>query len=416
VSGGLRIIVTGLIAQHPRLGGVAWDYVQYAAGLSRLGHDVYYFEDSGEWPYNEIGGPSPQDWVARDCSPNVEHLARTLERFGLRDRWAYRFPLTQTWFGLSDRQRSEIVESADVLLNVSGTLEHPEEYRAVERLVYVDSDPVFTQVRLQLLPDDMAAFRRRLESHDVCFSFGELLGEDGAGRRWHPTRQPIVLDEWHPSAPHRDVFTTVMSWTSYRPFVVDGVTYAQKDVEFGRFLDLPVAVREVPLEVALGKTEHVDWEQARGATARTGPRELLRQRGWRVVDASRVCRDLDAYRKYVESSAGEWSVAKNGYVLGQPGWFSCRSACYLAAGRPVILQETGFSGVLPVGEGILSFRGLEEAAAAVREVISDYRRHARAARELAEAYFDHASVLSELLQTASGPDGRPSRTANTPVR
>ena len=127
----LRVIVTGLIAQHPSLGGVAWDYVQYAAGLRRLGHDVYYVEDSGEWPYTLDGGPSGNESVARDCSSNVAHLASVMERFGLADRWAYRFPIEPRWFGLSDTKRREILTSADLLINVSGSLEHPTDYRCV---------------------------------------------------------------------------------------------------------------------------------------------------------------------------------------------------------------------------------------------------------------------------------------------
>src|SRR5262245_34507537 len=139
----LRIIVTGLIAQHPTLGGVAWDYLQYAAGLARLGHDVYYFEDSGEWPYNLDGGPTGNDWVARDCTSNVEHLANIMSRFGLAERWAYRFPINSQWFGLPDGKRTAVLDSADLLINVSGTLEHPHQYREVARLAYIDSDPVF---------------------------------------------------------------------------------------------------------------------------------------------------------------------------------------------------------------------------------------------------------------------------------
>src|SRR5687768_6731025 len=138
-----RIIVTGLIAQHWQLGGVAWDYVQFAAGLARLGHDVYYVEDSGEWPYRLDGGPSSDDWVSDDCSANVNHLAHVMSRFGLKDRWAYRCPLSAEWFGVPERQRRELFASADLLLNVSGTLERPEEYRGVARLAYLDSDPVF---------------------------------------------------------------------------------------------------------------------------------------------------------------------------------------------------------------------------------------------------------------------------------
>lgn len=397
----VRIIVTGLIAQHPLLGGVTWDYVQYPLGLARLGYDVYYFEDSGEWPYNLDGGPSGRDWVARDCSANVQHLASVMARFGLEDRWAYRFALDGKWFGLSDSKRHEIVESADFLINVSGTLERPEEYRDVERLAYIDSDPIFTQIKW--LQD--GSFRRRVDLHDVHFSFGERLAEASldTGHRWRPTRQPIVRSEWETQTAPRDTYTTVMSWTSYKPLVHDGRTYGQKDAELLRFLDLPRRV-SADLEVALSGVDHINW-QSTGPTAgtpegRVRPRDLLKQFGWKVVDAIEACCGLDAYRAYIQASKAEWSVAKQGYVVGQSGWFSCRSASYLAAGRPVVVQDTGLRELFPIGEGLLCFSSLEEAEAAIRNVEGDYSRHARAARDIAAEYFDSDRVLSSLVDEA----------------
>lgn len=412
----LRIIVTGLIAQHPLLGGVTWDYLQYVLGLSRLGHDVYYLEDSGQWPYSLDGGASGNDWVASDCADNVDNLAKVLSRFGLGSKWAYRFPTRSQWLGLSDRERMAVIKSADLLINVSGTLERPEDYRQVRRLAYIDSDPLFTQVQLA---QGRADLRRRVDAHDVHFSLGECLSDavPTTGHRWRPTRQPIVLSEWRPSTPRRDVFTTVMSWTSYRPVTYRGQTYGQKDVEFKHFLELPAKVAPTALEVALAKTQHVDWQTNDGSLpptvrqlapnkAQWTPFDLLTHTGWRVVDAAEVCPDLDSYRRYVESSKAEWSVAKNGYVLGQPGWFSCRSACYLAAGRPVVVQDTGFTAVLPVGEGILPFATMEEAIAAIQEVEGNYARHAIAARVIAEEYFDSDKVLSRLVDEALSSDGR----------
>jgi hypothetical protein len=201
-----------------------------------------------------------------------------------------------------------------------------------------------------------------------------------------------------------------MSWTSYKPLTFDGRTYAQKDVELRRCLELPSGVAPTVLEVALGRTHHVNWqtddetlppELSQLASSKNWtPRELLTHTGWAVVDAGEVCGDLDGYRQYVESSKAEWSVAKNGYVVAQPGWFSCRSACYLAAGRPVVVQDTGFGAVLPAGEGILTFRTLEEAVAGIREVEANYQRHARAARAIAEEYFSSDIVLSRLIDEA----------------
>jgi len=406
VNSQLRIVVTGLIAQHPRLGGVAWDYLQYPVGLARLGHDVYYLEDSGEFPYFDGGGDDRDSWIAHDPSANVEQLAQTMARFDLADRWMYRFPTEPRWYGLSQRRRRDVLETADLLINVSGTLERPAEYRAIPRLVYIDSDPVFTQVKLAL-PRGQAAFRKRVALHDVLFSFGERIAstEYADGRDWRPTRQPILLSEWQPQEPTRDVFTTVMSWTSYRPLRYRGQLYGQKDVELLRFLDLPTAVAPSRLEVALGGAHHADWETGptRTSGART-PAQVLRAARWEVADAASVAGGLDRYRRYVCSSKGELSVAKHGYVVGRAGWFSCRSACYLAAGRPAIVEETGFSGVLPAGEGIVAFATPDEAADAVREVTGRYARHACAARELAVEYFDSDRVLTKLVEEAMTAD------------
>ena len=403
MSSRLRIVVTGLIAQHPRLGGVAWDYLQYPVGLARLGHDVYYLEDSGEWPYTDDGGTDPDSWVAHDPTPNVEHLERTLARFGLADRWMYRFPVEPRWYGLADNARREVLESADLLINVSGTLERPDEYRAIPRMVYVDSDPVFTQVKLAVLRGQ-EAFQKRVSLHDVFFSFGERIQstEFANGFAWRPTRQPIVLSEWQPVEASRDVMTTVMSWTSYRPLRHRGKVYGQKDIELRRFLDLPSAVAPEQLEVALGGAFHADWEtdDATGSHEARTPAERLRAAGWRVTDAASVASGLDDYRDYVRSSKGELSVAKHGYVVGRAGWFSCRSACYLAAGRPAIVEDTGFGDVIPSGLGVVAFSTPDEAVDAVRDVTGDYARHARAARELASEYFDSDRVLTRLVEEA----------------
>ena len=212
----LRIIVTGLIAQHPQMGGVAWDYVQFPLGLSRVGHDVFYFEDSGEWPYNLDGGASGDDWVARSPDRNLSYLSGIMDRFGLGDRWAYRFPLADSWHGLSDAKRRDVLESADLVINVSGTLEHPERYRRVPRMAYLDSDPLFTQLKIL---QHAKPFASRVDTHDVHFSFGESFSDATpvTNHRWLPTRQPIVLDEWPTDSAHRDVYSTVMNWTSYPP-------------------------------------------------------------------------------------------------------------------------------------------------------------------------------------------------------
>jgi hypothetical protein len=393
----LRVVVTGLIGQHP-LGGVTWDYIQYVSGFADLGYDVYYVEDSGEWPYSSSPGDSGR-YEAADCSESIAHLSRVMRRFGLADRWAFRCAIGSRWFGLSERRRREVLRTADLLVNVSGTLHRPEEYRSIPCLAYIDSDPVFTQIKIARAE---GRFPGRVDAHDVHFSFGEVLGAAPQTRQhWLPTRQPIVLSQWRPVESRREVFTTVMNWTSYKPLEYGGKRFGQKNVEFKRFIDLPKHVHPVQLEVAL-----------RALGRQLTPGALVtrfRRKGWNVVDPRDVCRNVDGYRSYIETSKGEWSVAKNGYVEGRSGWFSCRSACYLAAGRPVVVQDTGFSEVLPTGEGIVSFSTVDEAAEGIQVVEGDYGRHARVARELAEEYFDSKKVLTRLIEEAMSESRAPEK-------
>jgi hypothetical protein len=390
----MLIIVTGLIAQHPTVGGMTWHYLHYLLGLARLGHDVYYFEDSGEWPYLLDGGETPESWIDWEARHNIEYLKRTLSRFGFEDRWAYHFPMRRRWYGLSGPRRREVLASADLLINVSGSLIRPERYRQIPRLAYIDTDPTFTQVRLQL-NRGYRAFQKRVGAHDIHLSFGERLERmlNPTPYRWIPTRQPVVLDEWATTATPGNAFTTIMSWTSFKPLSMQGQIYGQKDLEFQACLDLPEHVKPAVLEVAFSRTQHQNWQSKNGAS-----RDDLARHGWRTVEATQACADLDHYRHYIQASKAEWSVAKNGYVVGQPGWFSDRSACYLAAGRPVVVQDTGFGEALPVGEGLISFRTPGEAAAGVLEVESNYRRHANAAREIAHEFFDSGRVLTVLLE------------------
>lgn len=407
----LRVIVTGLIAQHRLLGGVAWDYLNFVLGMKQLRHDVYYIEDSGEWPYSfdEVPG---SDATVRDPRPTVEHLATIMAEFGLSDRWAYHFPPKSEWFGLSNATRKELIRSADLLINVSGTLEQPENYRGIHRLIYIDTDPVFTQIDIA---GTNLGRRHQVDAHDLHFTVGECLGSDlpATGHRWLPTKHPIVLGHWLASPEYRNGYTTVMNWTSYNPIRHGGRTYGQKDVEFLKFIRLAQRVRPTRLEVALHKPHmgSANNENTRLCVPDSRkdmtwtPGEVMTQFGWRVVDSTDVCPDANSYRRYIQTSKGEWSVAKNGYVDGKSGWFSGRSACYLAAGRPVIVQDTGFSKSLPVGEGVLAFETLEQAAAGISEVEGNYNRHAKAARSVAEAYFDSDKVLNRLLESVAAHGG-----------
>jgi hypothetical protein len=405
-NGMTRAIVTGLIAHHSRLGGVAWDYLNVVLGLQALGYEVFYIEDSGDWPYNPDGGIDGQGWMASECTEKISKLALILDAFGLGDKWSYRFPPTGEWFGLSDTKRKQVISTAEVLLNVSGTLDRPEDYRAVQKLVYIDTDPAFTQITLstnQLL-------RHRIDLHDFHFTVGEnvCLGTIGPPYSWKPTKHPIFLSGWKHALDCRAAFTTIMNWASYKPVIYCDNIFGQKDLELMRFVDLPNRVPAVPIEISMPTVVNTAWESpsqdARANYLRNifkSPHDLLRHHGWHVLDSAALCGDFSSYREYIITSKAEWSIAKNGYVTGNVGWFSGRSACYLAAGRPVVVQDTGLSEHVPTGLGVLVFSNMDEAVEGIQNVVGSYPKHAQAAFEIAEAYFDSSKVLTKLLGTIS---------------
>jgi hypothetical protein len=274
-----------------------------------------------------------------------------------------------------------------------------EEYFGADVVAFIDSDPMYTQASFPayMRGDAQADEASRVDMllrHDVFYTFAENIhGDDCIVPRgpieWTPTRQPIVLGCFEPHQvpidQRHDRFTTVASWEPHEKGpVVDGVPYGSKRQEFERFIDLP-RQSSLPLELALSGEY---------------PRERLLSHGWHVIDAYDVSADPVGYRDYLAHSRGEWSVAKHAYVYGRSGWFSCRSACYLALGVPVIVQDTGLSKTIPVGEGVLTFSTIDEAIAAVESLRHAPGRHARAAREIASEYFDSSKILTQLLETA----------------
>lgn len=386
----LRIVVGGFLGLLP-LGGVTWDYVQYPVALAALGHDVYYIEDTGLWPvYQNNGGG--------DCSTNVAYLAAVMDAFGLSERWAYRDEVTGQCFGLTDAVVRELCRTADMLINVSCATFLRDEYSAIPVRALVDSDPMFTQVQYATyvtFTKGQSGMRELVESHTHHFTFGENVGAADCriptcGFSWHPTRQPICLSYWPmtvlPKAQNA-AYTTVMNWTAAAPLVYDGETWGQKDVEFRRYFALPQAVPTTLLAVAVGQK----------TTGTPFPIEAARRQGWRVLDPAVIAPDWRAYHTFIQESRGEFSVAKETYVKARTGWFSCRSACYLASGRPVIAQDTGWSRYLPTGEGLFAFDDQRSAVEALDRVTAEPDLHARAARAIAEEYFDSDRVLSKML-------------------
>lgn len=389
----LRIVASGYIGLIAA-GGVAWDYVQYPAGLAALGHDVFYVEDTQLTPVQRKGD-GQKKWG--DCAGNVAYLRGVMEAFGLRKRWAYRDELAGEWFGLSAEAVREICRTADVFINVSCASHLRDEYRRIPARVLVDSDPMYTQINYlaqSMFMPGRPGSRELLEGHTHHFTFGERIGADDCrvpecGFRWRTTRQPICLSRWTArELPARSdaAFTTVMHWNAAPPLRYDGETWGQKEVEFRKIIGLPGAVAGVPLAVAVGHRPGTPFPV----------REATRH-GWRVLDARALVHEAGAYQSFVEESRGEFSIAKETYVKARTGWFSGRSACYLAAGRPVVAQDTGWSSCLPEGCGLLAFDDLESAADALRRVVAEPGRHARAARAVAEECFDSRRVLADML-------------------
>jgi GT2 family glycosyltransferase len=379
----LRIVVLGYIVRGP-LGGLAWHYLQYVLGLSRLGHEVLFVEQNEA--YSSCYDPARGAWT-NDPSYGLAFADAAFRHLDHADCWAFVDATSGRWHGPdAERVRRRCVD-ADILLNVSGVTQLPVELHRVPVRVLIDTDPAFTQIRH--LTD--AAARRRADEHNVYFTFAENLPGGRAsipddGLPWQPTRQPLVLDVWPVRpAPSGAKFTSVMLWESYEGVEYQGRRYGQKGESFTPFVDLPQ------------RAGHI-FELALGSPAAPGP--YLQTRGWDVIDPLEPTRDLRSYQRYIADSKGEFGIAKHGYVSSRSGWFSERSACYLASGKPVIVQDTGFSDWLPCGEGLLPFTSPDDAVAAVAAVNERYRDHCEAARAIAERCFDSRTVLPRLLERA----------------
>jgi hypothetical protein len=380
-----KVIVSGILFWYP-LAGVTYQFLHYLIGLRRLGYDPYYVEDSGRWIYDpRINNTTP------DASGNIAAIAPILQAYGFGDRWAFRgYYEDGQCYGMTEGQILQLYRDADAFLNVTGAQEMREEQLLCRRRIYVESDPFAAQVKLA---QGDAGTMKLLAAHDTHFSFGENLGAPDCTVpierfRWLPTRQPVVMDLWaHDFRADDAAYTTITTWRNKGKDVLyrGDMYYWTKDREFEKFLDLPQRC-QVPFELATGVGDDVQ--------------RLLRSHGWRQVDSVDISRDFHRYRTYIQRSRAEFTVARDQYVRPRTGWFSDRSVCYLAAGRPVITQETGFSKFLPTGKGLFGFQTMEDILTAVETIERDYEGSCRAAREVAAEYFAAEKVLSKLLQDA----------------
>jgi hypothetical protein len=377
-------IVSGALATKYLNGGNAWTRLSWVLGLKKLGFRVYFIEQIGrDSCVDASGAVAPFEQCV-----NAGYFEQVCEQFGLWGAAALVYENGERTHGLSYAELVDVARSADLLINISGhlTLERLKGPRCWK--VYFDDDPGFTQFW-----HAAGNAGPRLAGHDFYFTIGENIGTPSCpiptgDIPWRRMRPLVVLGQWpvsHEGA--RDRFTTVASWRGpYGPVQYGGQTYGLKVHEFRKVFELPERARQM-FEIALSihPADEKDLNQ-------------LRQHGWKIVDPRAAVPDPGAYRRYVQTSGGEFSVAQGVYVQTGSGWFSDRTACYLASGKPVLVQDTGFSRNYPVGEGLVAFRTLEQAVGGAERILRDYDSHCRAARALAETYFDSDKVLGKVLE------------------
>ena len=381
-----KIVLLGMMTKMP-VAGVIWQTIHYLVGLQRLGFEVYYAEDHGMNP--SMFTETEED---NGGAKAAAFIARAMSRFDLGPRWSYHaWHSDGGYYGVGKSRLHQLYKDSAAVINLHGGTMPRDEHRAGGPLIFLGTDPVALEVELH---EKFAATEEFLDAHDAFFTFGENLGAADCKLplpperyRFHPTRQPVVVDLWHPyrtGAGER--FTTVGNWLQpWRDVTFKGEIYRwSKHYEFLKFIDLPQRTSQ-QFELALSSYEPAD-------------REMLEANGWRVRHGLDVSVDIDEYRQYIAGSRGEWTVAKDQNIRLRSGWFSDRSATYLAAGRPVITQETGFSNVLPTGEGLFGFSSIEEILDAVEQVNADYQRHSRAAHQIAREQFSYDVVLPQLLE------------------
>ena len=376
----LKILFAGMVAGDPRQGGASWAVLQYVTGLAELGHEVVLVEPVTAEAL-EPGGAVVRYFRSL---PFLEGRAALLARGG------------EETVGLPYGDLLEFARGADLLLNVSGMLRDGRLLEAVPVRAFLDLDPGFNQVW------EATGEAMGFDRHTHFASVGVRIGAEDCpiptlGRTWIPTLPPVALAHWPVAEgpPPRDAFTSVGHWRSYGSIEHEGIHYGQRAHALRPLFGLPRQT-QTRFDLALGI--HLDEVEDLRA---------LRENGWNLVDPDAVAGTPDDYSDFVRNSKAELCVAKSGYVNSRSGWFSDRSAAYLASGRPVAALDTGFGEALPVGEGLLAFGGLEDAVTAVETIEGDYPRQSRAARALAEEHLDSRKVLPRLLErlATSEPTG-----------
>jgi hypothetical protein len=372
-----RLVLAGIVGRYP-VGGVTWCALQYIAGFQRLGYDVFYLEDTGECNFDPV-----QNAIATDPAYALDYIRRQLELVDLADAWCY-VDYQGGYHGKTRTQVAEACAGADLMVNLSGGcwMVRPE-YEELPKL-FIDTDPGFTQQAIAQAGEGW--YRDFFASYDALFTFALRVGQPDCTLaetpfRWHPTIQPVHLDFWPVTpAPRDGPFTAILSWTTDS---FPGIGKGKGD-ELLRLVGVPERTSERILLAIAGKP----------------PTELLAEHGWGLTDAVETTIDAESYRRFVQSSKAELGFAKAMYVETRSGWFSDRTQCYLASGRPALVRETGFSDVVPIGEGLLSFEDADGILEGIERIAADYELHCRRAREIAQEHFAGETVLRSLLETS----------------
>ena len=374
------------------IAGVIWQHLHYIVGLQRLGHEVFYVEDTARLPYNPVTFD-----ISEDFSYAAEMLTRLAKEYSFEKKWAYcaRYSDPFESVGMDSKQLRELYRHCDAALNICGSHNLNEDLSLIPRLIYVESDPGVEQIKVDQHKADTLSF---LKQHTALFTFGENIGTVDFpvplhGLTWLPTRQPIVTDLWcsHPiaSLPSEAFYTSICNWSTSgkKDICWQNSNYLwSKSLEFLKFVEAPKKSGET-FELA---TDIKDPEE----------QKLFFQNQWKLTLPHHISSNWEDYRTYIQDSFGEFTCAKDQYVRLHTGWFSDRSACYLAAGRPVITQETGFSKFYGNGKGLFGFSTMEEIVEAVRSIRSDYKTHSQAALTIAREFFEAEKVLHSLLERA----------------
>ena len=378
-----KVIFGSHMFRYPLGGMQSWS-LQYMMGLKELGHDVYFVEKYG---YENSCYDPVKEVMSNDCTYGVQTTSAFLEKYGLKDHWCF-LAHGDVYHGMSKQKVSEIFSEADIYIDMGSYGTWADESANVPMRILIEGEPGYTQIKMIQKKKE----GNPLPEYHRYFTNGFNVGDAGnetptAGVQWGHLFHPVNTTLFPVATSAKgSPFTSIMNWRSQMPVKYNGKTYGQKDIEFLKFLDLP-GQSPAPLEIALGG----------GAGRKDVPYDMIREKGWTIRNSRKVTIDFDSYRDYLCYSRGEFRVCKNVFVKLRTGWFSDVSAAYLASGRPVVAQDTGFSEHLPTGKGLFAVKDAEEAVEALKEIECDYEKHSNAAREIAEEHLEAKKVMKEFM-------------------